>query len=204
MAFQLPALPYAVDALEPFMDAKTVTVHHDGHHATYTNNLNALLENHPDLQAKSIEDILRNLNDVPEEIRTAVRNQGGGYGNHNFFWTIMGPNGGGEPSAELAAAIARDFGSFDAFKQQFTKAATTHFGSGWAWLVADGTGKLSVLSTANQDSPYSNGLTPLLTLDVWEHAYYLKYQSKRADFINAWWNLVNWNQVAEYHADSRK
>ncbi len=200
MAFQTPALPYAVDALEPYIDAKTMTVHHDGHHVAYTNNLNAALENYPDWQAKSIEDILRHLNDVPEVIRTAVRNNGGGFANHNLFWTVMSPKGGGNPTGDLAKAIETTFGSFDSFKDQFGKAAATRFGSGWAWLAGDSTGKLSVLSSANQDTPCSDGLTPILGLDVWEHAYYLKYQNKRADYIGAWWNVVNWNQVAEYFA----
>ncbi|PWI57727.1 superoxide dismutase [Sulfoacidibacillus thermotolerans] len=203
MAFETPALPYAADALEPYIDAKTMTVHHDGHHVAYTNNLNAALENHPDLQAKSAIDILKNIHDVPESIRTTVRNNGGGHVNHNMFWKLLSPNGGGEPTGELADAINKEFGSFAKFKEEFVKAAATRFGSGWAWLVLDSTGKLAITSTPNQDSPYMDGLTPILGLDVWEHAYYLKYQNKRADYISAFWNVVNWPQVAENYANAK-
>ncbi len=196
MAFQTPALPYAVDALEPYIDAKTMTVHHDGHHVAYTNNLNNALEGHPDLQNKSAEELLANLSSVPESIRGAVRNNGGGHVNHSLFWTIMSPQGGGDPSGKVADAINQVFGSFEKFKEEFAKAAATRFGSGWAWLVVDQAGKLAIVSTANQDSPLSDGLTPILGLDVWEHAYYLKYQNKRADYIGAFWNVVNWPQVA--------
>lgn len=195
MAFQTPALPYAVDALEPYIDAKTMTVHHDGHHVAYTNNLNNALEGHPDLQSKSAEELLANLSSVPENIRATVRNNGGGHVNHSLFWTIMSPQGGGVPTGKLADAINQTFGSFDKFKEEFAKAAATRFGSGWAWLVVDKSGKLAVVSTANQDNPLSDGQTPIFGLDVWEHAYYLKYQNKRADYIGAFWHVVNWPQV---------
>jgi Fe-Mn family superoxide dismutase len=201
MPFELPPLPYAEDALEPHIDARTMGIHHDKHHAAYTNNLNNALANHPDLQALSIEELLGNLDRVPESIRMAVRNNGGGFANHNLFWTVMGPDGGGEPAGALAEAIHTAFGSFSAFKEQFAKAATTRFGSGWAWLVA-GAGGLSVTSTPNQDTPLMEGKTPILGLDVWEHAYYLKYQNRRPDYIEAWWNVVNWDQVARYFADA--
>ncbi len=204
MAFQTPALPYPADALEPHIDAKTMTVHHDGHHVAYTNNLNNALEGHPDLQSKSVEDILRRIDSVPENIRTTVRNNAGGHTNHNLFWRILSPSGGGEPSDALAAAINQSFGSFAKFKEDFVKAAATRFGSGWAWLVANADGKLSVISTPNQDSPYMEGLTPILGLDVWEHAYYLKYQNKRADYIGAFWNIVNWPEVAANYAQAKK
>ena len=200
MAFQTPALPYPVDALEPHIDAKTMTVHHDGHHVAYTNNLNNALEGHPDLQGKNVEDILRQIDAVPENIRTTVRNNGGGHANHGLFWRVLSPSGGGEPTAELAKAIDASFGSFSKFKEDFTKAAATRFGSGWAWLVAGSDKKLSVISTPNQDSPYMEGLTPILGLDVWEHAYYLKYQNKRADYIGAFWSVVNWPEVAANYA----
>ncbi|KYP79397.1 superoxide dismutase [Ferroacidibacillus organovorans] len=198
MAFQTPELPYAVDALEPHIDARTMTVHHDGHHVTYTNNLNAALEAHPDLQARTAEDLIKSLNQLPESIRNAVRNNGGGFINHNLFWTVLSPNGGGEPTGALADALQSAFGSFAKFKEEFAKAATTRFGSGWAWLVVDQHGKLAVVSTANQDNPLTDGLTPILGLDVWEHAYYLKYQNKRADYISAFFNVVNWPQVAAF------
>ncbi len=170
-------------------------IHHDRHHAAYVNNVNAALEAHPGLAAKSIEDVLRDINSVPESILTAVRNNGGGHANHSLFWQVMSPNGGGRPTGALASAIDSAFGGFDALKDQFTKAALGRFGSGWAWLVVGGT-DLSVISTANQDSPLMDGLTPILGLDVWEHAYYLKYQNKRGDYVNAWWNVVNWPEVA--------
>jgi Fe-Mn family superoxide dismutase len=194
---ELPALPYAYDALEPHIDAQTMEIHHGRHHATYVNNLNAALEGHTALAEKSIEDLLRNIDQVPESIRTAVRNNGGGHANHSLFWQIMSPNGGGEPSGELANAINQAFGSFDRFKEEFTKAATTRFGSGWAWLVVKKDGSLAVTSTPNQDSPLMDGDTPILGLDVWEHAYYLKYQNKRPDYIKAFWNVVNWDEVAK-------
>lgn len=204
MAFELPPLPYAEDALEPNIDARTMGIHHDKHHAAYTNNLNAALEGHADLAGKSIEALLGDLNAVPESIRTTVRNNGGGYANHNLFWEIMGPNGGGEPSGDLAAAIDGAFGGFSAFKEQFTKAAATRFGSGWAWLYVDKNGSLAVGSTPNQDTPLMEGNTPILGLDVWEHAYYLNYQNRRPDYIAAWWNVVNWDAVAAKYAAARK
>jgi len=196
MAFELPKLPYAVDALEPYIDAQTMTIHHTKHHQAYITNLNAAIEKHPELASKSLEDLLSDLNAVPEDIRMAVRNHGGGTWNHNMFWEIMGPKMGGSPSAELTKALEAAFGSFDAFKSEFEKAATTRFGSGWAWLVKKGDG-LSVVSTANQDTPLSEGLTPILGIDVWEHAYYLKYQNRRPEYVSNWWNVVNWQAVAE-------
>jgi len=199
---ELPALPYPFDALEPHIDAQTMEIHHDRHHATYVNNLNAALEKHPELFDKSLDELLSNLDSVPEDIRTAVRNNGGGHANHTLFWEILSKNGGGAPSGELADAINSAFGSFEKFKEEFTKAATTRFGSGWAWLVVDN-GKLSVTSTPNQDSPIMEGKTPILGLDVWEHAYYLKYQNKRPDYINAFWNVVNWEEVAKRYAASK-
>lgn len=200
MAFELPPLPYAEDALEPHIDARTMSIHHDKHHAGYTNNLNAALADHPDFASQSIEDLLGDLRALPESIRTAVRNNGGGYANHSLFWKVMSPNGGGAPSGDLAAAIDDAFGSFDAFKEQFSKAAATRFGSGWAWLYVDGDGNLTVGSTPNQDTPLMNGDTPILGLDVWEHAYYLNYQNRRPDYIGAWWNVVDWDAVAENYA----
>jgi len=194
MAYTLPPLPYAYDALEPYMDAKTVEIHHDKHHQTYTNNLNATIEG-TDLGQQSAESLLCDLNRIPEAIRTAVRNNGGGYVNHNMFWEVISPNGGGAPTGELAAAIDKSLGSFDAFKDAFTKAALTRFGSGWAWLSVTPQKTLVVESTANQDSPLSHGNTPILTIDVWEHAYYLLYQNRRPDFIAAFYNLINWDAV---------
>jgi len=204
MAFVLPPLLYPEDALEPYIDARTMSIHHDKHHAAYTNNLNSALEGQADLAGKSIEALLGDLNAVPEAIRTAVRNNGGGYANHNLFWEIMGPNAGGEPTGDLAAAIADTFGSFTAFKEQFAKAATTRFGSGWAWLYVGQDGKLAVASAPNQDTPLMEGNTPILGLDVWEHAYYLNYQNRRPDYIAAFWNVVNWNAVAEKYAAAKK
>lgn len=200
MAFELPALTYALDALEPHIDSRTMQIHHGKHHAGYTNNLNAALEAHPDLAAKSIEALLGDLNSVPEGIRTAVRNNGGGYANHTLFWSIMSPNGGGEPDGDLGAAINATFGSFDDFKAAFSKAAATRFGSGWAWLYVDGSGNLAITSTPNQDTPLMDGNTPILGLDVWEHAYYLHYQNRRPDYIAAWWNVVDWTVVAANYA----
>jgi len=196
MAFELPSLSYAYDALEPHIDARTMEIHHSKHHQAYTNNLNAAIEKHPDLAPKSAEDLLKDLAAVPEDIRTAVRNNGGGFVNHNQFWTAMSPDGGGSPSGDLAAAIDSTLGGFDAFKESFAKAAMTRFGSGWAWLSKDASGGLVVTSTPNQDSPLSDGLSPLLGLDVWEHAYYLNYQNRRGDYIAAWWNVVDWHEVA--------
>lgn len=202
MAFETPPLPYAYDALEPHIDEQTMRIHHDKHHTGYTTKLNAALENHPDLQGKQPEDLLRDLNAIPEEIRTAVRNNGGGHVNHALFWTVMSPDGGGQPSGALADAISRAFGSFDQFKEQFSDAAAGRFGSGWAWLVVGQGGNLAVTSTPNQDSPLSEGQTPILGLDVWEHAYYLKYQNRRPDYISAWWNVVNWDEVANRYDEA--
>ena len=203
MAFELPKLPYAEDALEPYIDAQTMNIHHTKHHQAYVTNLNAAIEKHPELANKSLEDLLADLNAVPEDIRMAVRNHGGGTWNHNVFWEIMGPKMGGSPSGELTQALESAFGSFDAFKDEFTKAATTRFGSGWAWLVRQGEG-LAVVSTANQDTPLSEGKTPILGLDVWEHAYYLKYQNRRPEYISNWWNVVNWDAVAERYNRLKK
>ena len=193
--FELPPLPYDYAALEPHIDTQTMQIHHDKHHNAYVTNLNAALEKYPELQSKSIEDLLREINKVPEDIRTAVRNNGGGHMNHTMFWQIMGPKGGGAPTGALGDAIKSAFGSFDSFKEQFTKAGVTRFGSGWAWLIDTG-GKLSIESTANQDQPIMEGKKAVLGLDVWEHAYYLKYQNRRPDYIGAWWNTVNWSAVS--------
>ena len=198
MAFELPSLPYAEDALEPHIDARTMGIHHGKHHAAYTSNLNAAIEG-TSLAGMSIEAILGDLDSAPEGIRTAVRNNGGGYANHNLFWQIMGPNGGGEPSGDLADAINSAFGSFADFQSAFSAAAATRFGSGWAWLVTDG-GAVSVTSTPNQDTPLMDGGTPILGLDVWEHAYYLNYQNRRPDYIAAFFNVINWDKVAELYA----
>ncbi|MCM3269795.1 superoxide dismutase [Paenibacillus elgii] len=197
MAHQLPALPYANNALEPHIDEMTMMIHHDRHHNTYVTNLNAALEGHADLQSKSVESLIADLNSVPESIRTAVRNNGGGHANHSLFWETIGPNGGGAPSGKLADAINNELGGFDKFKEDFAKAATTRFGSGWAFLAVTKDGKLKVYSLPNQDSPIMEGETPILGLDVWEHAYYLKYQNKRPDYIAAFWNVVNWNEVGK-------
>jgi Fe-Mn family superoxide dismutase len=195
VAHQLPPLPYDFAALEPHIDAQTMQIHHDKHHNAYVTNLNAALEKYPELQSKSIEDLLREVNKVPEDIRAAVRNNGGGHMNHTMFWKIMGPKGGGSPTGALGDAIKATFGSFDSFKEQFAKAGVTRFGSGWAWLIDNG-GKLSIESTANQDQPIMEGKKAILGLDVWEHAYYLKYQNRRPDYITAWWNTVNWSEVS--------
>ena len=203
MPYQLPKLPYSYDALEPHIDARTMEIHHTKHHQTYINNVNAALEKYPALAEKSVEDLISDLNAVPEDIRTVVRNNGGGHANHSLFWTIMAPKAGGEPSGELGEAIKSAFGGFDSFKDQFSKAAAGRFGSGWAWLSVGGSGKLAVTSTPNQDSPLSEGLTPILGLDVWEHAYYLNYQNRRPDYIAAWWNVVNWKQVASNYTSSK-
>jgi Fe-Mn family superoxide dismutase len=196
MAFELPALPYALDALEPHIDARTMEIHHGKHHQAYTNNLNVAIEKHTDLVGKSAEDLLSDLNSLPEDIRTAVRNNGGGFVNHNMFWASMSPDGGGDPSGALADAINTAFSDFSAFKDAFSKAGMTRFGSGWAWLSKNSDGGVVVSSTPNQDNPLSEGLTPLLGLDVWEHAYYLNYQNRRGDYIAAWWNVVNWSEVS--------
>jgi Fe-Mn family superoxide dismutase len=197
MAFTLPPLPYDYSALEPHIDTQTMQIHHDKHHATYVNNLNAALEGHADLQEKSIEELLSNINDVPEAIRQAVINNGGGHANHTLFWEILGPNGGGEPSGALADAINSTFGDLASLKAKINDAGAKRFGSGWAWLVSDNDGKLSVISTANQDSPIMQGLTPLLGIDVWEHAYYLKYQNLRPKYLEAVWSVINWAEVAK-------
>lgn len=197
MAFELPALPYGFDDLAPHIGGDTMRVHHGKHHAAYTNNLNAAIAKYPELAEVSIEDLLRGMADLPADIRVTVQNNGGGYANHALFWEIMSPDGGGAPSGELAAAIAAAFGSFDAFKTAFSNAAVSRFGSGWAWLVVDSAGQLAVYSTANQDSPYMSGHTPILGLDVWEHAYYLNYQNRRPDYINAWWNVINWEEASK-------
>ena len=202
MAHELPDLPYDYDALGPHIDAETMKIHHSKHHQGYVNNLNAALEKHPELADKSLEDLLGDLDSVPEDIRTAVRNNGGGHANHSLFWPCMAPGSGGTPSGELAGAIDSAFGSFDAFAEAFSKAAATRFGSGWAWLCVDG-GGLVVTSTANQDNPVSEGLKPILGLDVWEHAYYLNYQNRRPDYVKAWWNVVNWGQVSENFAGAK-
>jgi Fe-Mn family superoxide dismutase len=196
MAFELPKLPYAVDALEPYIDAQTMTIHHDKHHQAYVTNLNGAIEKHPELASKSLEDLLMDLNAVPEDVRTVVRNHGGGTWNHSMFWEIMGPKAGGAPKGDVAKAIDAAFGSFDAFKTEFEKAANGRFGSGWAWLVKKGNG-VAVVSTANQDNPMSEGMTPIFGIDVWEHAYYLKYQNRRAEYVTNWWNVINWDAVAE-------
>ncbi len=196
MAFELPSLPYAHDALEPYIDRRTMEIHHGKHHNAYTTNLNNALEGHASLQGKSIEDLLRGISGLPEGIQGAVSNNGGGFANHNLFWTILSPSGGDAPGGALAAAIDNAFGSLEDFKTKFSAAAGTRFGSGWAWLVVDAEGALHVYSTANQDSPYMQGHTPILGLDVWEHAYYLNYQNRRPDYVAAFWNVVNWSQVA--------
>jgi Fe-Mn family superoxide dismutase len=195
MAFTLPPLPYPADALEPNIDKTTMEIHHDKHHGAYVNNLNKALESAPEWQNKSIEEILTNLNSVPESIRTAVRNNGGGHANHSLFWNWLSPKGGGSPKGDVESVITSNFGSFDGFKEKFNAAATGRFGSGWAWLVKDGNGKFEIISTANQDSPLMEGKKPILGLDVWEHAYYLKYQNRRPEYIAAWWNVVNWDEV---------
>ncbi len=199
MPYSVPPLPYDYAALAPHIDEQTMRIHHDKHHAAYVNNLNAALEKYPELQGKPIEQLIADLNAIPEDIRTAVRNNGGGHANHSFFWTIMGANAGGAPTGRIAEAINAKFGSFDAFKEAFAKAGTTRFGSGWAWLIKSGDG-VEVTSTANQDSPLMEGKTPLLGIDVWEHAYYLKYQNNRGGYVDAWWAVVNWKTAGERFA----
>jgi Fe-Mn family superoxide dismutase len=196
MAFTLPALPYAPTALEPHIDARTMEIHHGKHHGAYVTNLNAAIEKAPELQGKSLDELLGNLNAVPESVRTAVRNNGGGHWNHSMFWEIMGPNAGGEPTGKLADAIKASFGGFDKFQEQFAAAGMSRFGSGWAWLVKDGS-KLAIMSTPNQDNPLMEGKHAVMGVDVWEHAYYLHYQNRRADYLKAWWNVVNWSAVAD-------
>jgi Fe-Mn family superoxide dismutase len=202
MAFEVPPLPYDYNALEPYIDTQTMQLHHDKHHAAYVNNLNNAVAN-TEFANMQVEDIVRQINNVPENIRTAVRNNAGGHANHSMFWTIMKEHGGGAPSGELANAINQAFGSFDQFKAAFNDAGTKRFGSGWAWLVLDQNGKLSVISTANQDSPLMDGLYPVMGNDVWEHAYYLKYQNRRPDYLAAWWNVVNWDEVARRYQQGR-
>ena len=206
MAFTVPPLPYSFDALEPYIDAKTMEIHHDKHHGAYVTNVNKALEGHPDLQAKSIDDLMKNLDAVPESIRMAVRNNGGGHWNHSLFWTLMKKGGGGEPKGDLAAAIASTFGSFSGFQEKFTAAGMGRFGSGWAWLLVKD-GKLAIDSTPNQDTPYLLGVPggkTVLGLDVWEHAYYLKYQNVRAEYIKQWWNVVNWDKAAELYEGAKR
>ncbi len=196
MPFTVPPLPYASDSLEPNIDKTTMEIHHDKHHQAYVTNLNKALESHPELQSKTIEELLAdNLASVPDNIKTAVRNNGGGHANHSFFWPILSGHGGGAPKGEIEDVITASFGSFDSFKEKFTAAATTRFGSGWAWLLKDASGKYEITSTANQDSPLMEGKTPILGLDVWEHAYYLKYQNRRPEYIAAFWNVINWDEV---------
>ena len=202
MAHEVPDLAYAFDALEPHIDARTMEIHHDKHHAAYVAGLNGALEGQDSLQAMSLPELLGNIDAAPEGARGAVRNHGGGHANHSLFWSIMSPDGGGEPGGELGAAIGAAFGSFDAFKNAFAKAGATRFGSGWAWLVVDGDGALQCYSTANQDSPHMQGHTPILGLDVWEHAYYLNYQNRRPDYIAAFWNVVNWDEVERLRAQA--
>ncbi len=203
MAHELPPLPYDYKALEPHIDEQTMRIHHGKHHAGYVAKLNAALEKQAKLADWSVEQLLRELNKVPEDIRTAVRNNGGGHANHTLFWSIMSPKGGGEPGGDLAKAIKDGFGGFTKFKEQLSNAAATRFGSGWAWLSLDKKGKLTVESTANQDSPLIEGRSPILGIDVWEHAYYLKYQNRRPDYVQAWWNTINWGAVAERYAAAR-
>lgn len=202
MAFTLPDLPYAKDALEPHIDAKTMEIHHGKHHQGYVDKLNAALEGSP-MANKSVEEVLKNINDVPQDKRQAVINNGGGHANHSLFWQVMGPGGGGSPDGDMAKAIDADLGGLDKFKGDFAAAAAGRFGSGWAWLVVDGGGKLQVTSTANQDSPLMDGHTPILGVDVWEHAYYLNYQNRRPDYVKSWWNVVNWAKVAEFYGKAR-
>lgn len=202
MAFELPSLPYAYDALEPYIDAQTMEIHHTKHHNAYVTNLNAALEKYPNLADKSLEELVENPQSVPEDIRTAVRNNGGGHYNHSIFWTVMSPNGGGEPKGALASAISDAFGSFSDFKEKFSAAAAGRFGSGWAWLGFKG-GNLAVISMPNQDAPLMEGLTPILGLDVWEHAYYLKYQNRRPEYISNWWNVVNWEEVSRRYEKAK-
>ena len=195
MTHELPPLPYDYTALEAAIDEETMHLHHDKHHATYVNNLNTALEKYPELQSKSAEELIKDLNSVPEDIRTAVRNNGGGHVNHSMFWEIMGPNGGGQPTGAIADAITQSFGDFETFKKQFADAGAKRFGSGWVWLVKGEGGKLTITSTPNQDSPLMEGQYPILGNDVWEHAYYLRYKNVRAEYLNSWWNVVNWDEV---------
>ncbi|MFK4997663.1 superoxide dismutase SodA [Bacillus sp. N9] len=202
MAYELPQLPYGYDALEPHIDKETMNIHHTKHHNTYVTNLNAALEGHADLANKSVEELIADLDALPESIRTAVRNNGGGHANHSLFWKLLSPEGGGEPSGSLAEAINSKFGSFDTFKEQFQAAGAGRFGSGWAWLILNN-GELEITSTPNQDSPLMEGKTPLLGLDVWEHAYYLKYQNRRPEYMGAFWNVVNWDEVQKLYESAK-
>ncbi|MCY8551194.1 superoxide dismutase SodA [Bacillus haynesii] len=202
MAYKLPELPYAYDALEPHIDKETMNIHHTKHHNTYVTKLNEAVAGKQDLESKSVEELVANLDAVPENIRAAVRNNGGGHANHSLFWKLLSPNGGGAPTGELAEAINSKFGSFDQFKEDFAAAAASRFGSGWAWLVVNN-GELEITSTPNQDSPLSEGKTPILGLDVWEHAYYLNYQNRRPDYIKAFWNVVNWDEVARLYSEAK-
>jgi Fe-Mn family superoxide dismutase len=202
--YTVPPLPYDFAALEPHIDAKTMEIHHDRHHQAYVTNLNAALKDHPQLQGKPIEELIADLNAIPESIRTAVRNNGGGHANHSLFWQIMKPGGGGDPTGEIAKAIDSELGGFAAFKEALSKAGATRFGSGWGWLIVSKDGKLAVTSTPNQDSPLMEGNTPILGVDVWEHAYYLKYQNKRPDYISAWWNTINWDEVNRRYQLAKK
>jgi Fe-Mn family superoxide dismutase len=199
--YELPPLPYAYNALEPYIDARTMEIHHDRHHLAYLNNLNAAISQYPELWSRPIEELLADINSVPENIRTAVRNQGGGHANHSLFWTVMSPQGGAAPAGDLGAAIDQAFGGFTSFKNAFKAAAVGQFGSGWAWLVMDSAGVLTISSSANQDSPLMSARTPILGLDVWEHAYYLKYQNLRPSYIDAWWNVVNWQEVSRRYQE---
>ena len=204
MPFTVPDLPYAYDALEPTIDKETMTLHHDKHHGAYVTNLNAAIEKHPELANKTVEELVKGLNTVPEDIRTAVRNNGGGHLNHSMFWTIMTPGGGGDPSGALGDAIKSTFGDVETFKTQFNDAGAKQFGSGWAWLVVTPDGKLQITSTPNQDNPITAGSYPVMGNDVWEHAYYLKYQNRRADYLKAWWNVVNWEAIAKRFYAAKK
>ena len=204
MPYELPPLPYDYNALEPYIDEQTMRIHHDKHHAGYVSKLNAALESHPELADWNLEQLLGQLSQVPEDVRTAVRNNGGGHANHTLFWSVMGPNGGGEPSGDLGEAVVAKFGDFAGLKEQLSNAAATRFGSGWGWLSVDSNGELAVESTANQDNPLMEGRTPILGIDVWEHAYYLKYQNRRPDYIEAWWNTINWGEVAELFFAARR
>lgn len=204
MAFELPPLPYSNDALEPYIDAQTMQIHHDNHHGTYVSKLNAALESHADLQNKSIDELIRSLNTLPDGVKTAVRNNGGGHFNHTIFWTLMAPNAGGEPNGAIAQAINETFGDFENFKQRFNDAGAGQFGSGFVWLVRTADGKLDVVSTPNQDNPLTEGHFPIMGNDVWEHAYYLKYQNRRAEYLKQWWNVVNWNEVNNRFAQASR
>lgn len=204
MAFELPPLPYSNDALEPYIDAQTMQIHHDNHHGTYVSKLNAALESHADLQNKSIDELIRSLNTLPDGVKTAVRNNGGGHFNHTIFWTLMAPNAGGEPNGAIAQAINETFGDFENFKQRFNDAGAGQFGSGFVWLVRTADGKLDIVSTPNQDNPLTEGHFPIMGNDVWEHAYYLKYQNRRAEYLKQWWNVVNWNEVNNRFAQASR